>query len=377
MSECAEVFYDQYFEQKLDKNPFLIAFKNGVYDLKTNMFRDGLPCDHLSKQLPINYNNTYTRESPEIKEIEYIFETLFPNVELRRYFLSINSRIFCGKITKMFQIWKGTGCNGKSLLEKIFERLLGDMCAKLPTSLITGKRTQSGAASPELLILNGARMAFLQECTGEEQMNTGLLKELTGGDSIYCRGLNRDPIRVEPMFQLIVACNSAPKMSGSATDLAVWRRIKIMKFESYFPEEPSKVPPTKELQLEKTFPRDTTLDERIDDLLEPMAWYLLECYKNDYYKNVPEPNIVIEETNIYQNDNDIINQFVKDYVQEAPGKTLSINTMYIEFKGFFSNAVPGTKIMPKASFQSYFIQKWGEPKKPGYYYEDKDLSYKA
>lgn len=372
MTECNEIFYEKNFEEKLDKNPLIVAFQNGVYDFKNNLFRDGLPCDYLSKKLPINYNSSYTMDSPEIHEIKRLFETLFPNAELRRYFLSINSQLFLGKVQKMFQIWKGTGDNGKSLLEKLFEKLLGDMCAKLPTALITGKRTQSGAASPELFILNGARLAFLQECTGDEQMNTGLLKELTGGDSLYVRGLNRDPINIHPQFQLIVACNNPPKMSGSALDIAVWRRIRIIDFESYFPSEPSKVPPTEEEQMEqKIFPRDETLSDRIDDLLEPMAWYLLECYKDPFYKNVPEPNIVLDSTNVYKSSNDIIQTWIDERIIESTGNRITLKDMYDDFKDWFHRYVENEKKISKQQFQKFIEAKWGNAKKPHIDFEDK------
>ena len=39
MKEAREVFYDKRFKDKLDNNPYLIAFKNGVYDLKADLLR--------------------------------------------------------------------------------------------------------------------------------------------------------------------------------------------------------------------------------------------------------------------------------------------------------------------------------------------------
>ena len=79
-------------------------------------------------------------------------------------------------------------------------------------------------------------------------------------------------------------------MTGSALDVAVWRRIVMIDFESYFPSEPSKVPPTEEERMEKmSFPRDETLDSRIDDLLEPLAWYFIECYKDPFTRTWLNP----------------------------------------------------------------------------------------
>lgn len=43
MKECQEVFYDKSFREKLDTNPTLFPFNNGVYDLNLNLFRPGRP----------------------------------------------------------------------------------------------------------------------------------------------------------------------------------------------------------------------------------------------------------------------------------------------------------------------------------------------
>jgi len=55
MKEAQEVFYDRRFKDKLDQNPYLIGFKNGVYDLKLCIFRPGRPEDFISKCIPIDY----------------------------------------------------------------------------------------------------------------------------------------------------------------------------------------------------------------------------------------------------------------------------------------------------------------------------------
>jgi len=60
-----------------------------------------------------------------------------------------------------FHIWTGSGGNGKSKLIELFENAIGDYGCKLPVALITGKRTASSAASPEMEMLKGKRFACL------------------------------------------------------------------------------------------------------------------------------------------------------------------------------------------------------------------------
>ena len=38
MTEAKDLFYDEKFDTNLNTDPWLIAFNNGVYDLKNNIF---------------------------------------------------------------------------------------------------------------------------------------------------------------------------------------------------------------------------------------------------------------------------------------------------------------------------------------------------
>ena len=58
MEECEEQFYNPLFKEKLDSNPLLFPFKNGIYDLKTNIFRNSEPSDYISKTANVNYDNS-------------------------------------------------------------------------------------------------------------------------------------------------------------------------------------------------------------------------------------------------------------------------------------------------------------------------------
>ena len=89
--------------------------------------------------------------------------------------------------------WSGEGDNGKSVTQSIFEQMLGEYAIKLPTSLITGKRTQSSAACPELARSgNGVRWAVIQEPEHKDIINIGILKELSGNDTFYARKLHQN-----------------------------------------------------------------------------------------------------------------------------------------------------------------------------------------
>ena len=51
MTEARELFYDSTFRHKLGSNKFLIAFNNGVYDLKTQTFQTPIIHGNLSLKI--------------------------------------------------------------------------------------------------------------------------------------------------------------------------------------------------------------------------------------------------------------------------------------------------------------------------------------
>ena len=77
MTEARELFYDSTFRRKLGNSTKLIAFNNGIYDLKEKRFRDGLPDDLMFKKMPIDYKH-YKQNDPEIKNLNRFLQQIFP-----------------------------------------------------------------------------------------------------------------------------------------------------------------------------------------------------------------------------------------------------------------------------------------------------------
>ena len=93
-----------------------------------------------------------------------------------------------------FNIYTGTGRNGKSKLVELLGYVMGDYKGTVPITLITSKRTTIGGASPEIAQLKGKRYACMQEPSENMTINEGVMKELTGGDPLTGRALYCDSI---------------------------------------------------------------------------------------------------------------------------------------------------------------------------------------
>ena len=129
-------------------------------------------------------------------------------------------------------MYTGKGSNGKSILVKLMENILGDYKGTVPITLITQGRTKIGSASPETAQLKGKRYAVMQEPSKGDKINEGIMKEITGGDPIQGRALFKDTVTFIPQFKLVVCTNTL--FDVKSNDDGTWRRIRVCDFMSKF-----------------------------------------------------------------------------------------------------------------------------------------------
>jgi P4 family phage/plasmid primase-like protien len=362
MKECQEVFYDKRFRDKLDTNPALFPFKNGVFDLVTNIFRPGRPEDFISKTSPIDYIEM-NHDDDRVHDIHDYLEKVFPDKSVKSYFTDIASDIFFGgNQQKHVYFLLGDGDNSKSVIQTLFEKMLGQLSIKFNTTVITGKKVQSGAANPELARAGGGvRLATLEEPNSDEMINIGILKNLSGNDSYYARDLfekGKEGREIIPMFKLFFICNKLPKLKYS--DKAVWNRIRVIPFESTFCRQDDPAPDSYEEQLRlKRFPMDKDFFRKIPDMVQAFAWLLLQHRQT--LKDRVEPEKVRMATAVYRKENDIYRQFIEECITEDANKTLTLTELYMQFKEWFRDSLPHHNLPIKNEVEEYFSRIWDEP----------------
>jgi len=362
MRECSEVFYDPRFREKLDADAYLIAFKNGVYDLRVNNFRPGRPEDFLSKNMPINYV-IYSEDDEKVGDVYTFLEQVFPDKSVRKYFLDVSSDIFVGgNHEKIVLFWTGEGDNGKSITQLFFELMMGKLAIKLNTNIITGKKPQAGSAFADLARAGGGvRWAVLEEPDSDEMINTGIFKHLSGNDTFYARDLfekGKDGREIIPLFKLAFICNKLPRIK--AADKAVWNRVRVIPFESTFCRSDNPAPESYEEQLrQKRFPMDKQFSKKIPGLVEAFAWVLLQHRLKIMNNPRVEPEKVRAATEIYRKQNDIYRQFIEECIIEDPEKNMSLAELYNLFKEWFKESLPGHSVPVKNEIEEYFTKIWG------------------
>lgn len=357
LNYCQVLFYNEEFSELLDENPLLIAFQNGVFDFETLTFRDGLHSDFLSKTLNISYDTTLTDESKEIKQLFDFLSKIFPDKSVRKYFIDQTCEVFRGgNRDKIAMFWTGNGNNGKSVTQRLFETMIGHKLAiKLSTSVLT-ERIQPGQPNPQLTRLRGGvRWGVFDEWGKTEQILSGSLNVLTGGDSLPCRDLfqkGSDSKDFTPMFKMLCICNELPCLKDAVD--ATWDRIRIIPFESKFVSREKCPVTTQEQNDKKIFLCDTemTQKDRMYSLAKALGWYLIQTFikkeknrRNGSYKSII-PDKVNDAKIKYQAKCDILAFFMEDtYIKtDNNDHKITFNDMYVSFKSWYINSFSGKMI---------------------------------
>lgn len=347
MKECKCLFTDERFEEKLDSHPHLLGFENGVYDLRLQEFREGLPDDYISFGTNIHYF-PYNPASAEAVEIEAFLAQVFINESVRTYVKDVFASIIDGGVRhEKFYIFTGSGSNSKSKLIELFQRAIGDYYCIVPIALLTQKRAASNAAQSELERTKGRRFAVMQEPGESEKLNIGLMKELTGGDRIMARALFKEPIEFKPQFKMVLTCNELPEVPSD--DGGTWRRIRVVKFESKFTDEPD---PNKRNE----FPIDTTIADKFERWACAFMAMLIAHHNTIDVKNIHEPMAIRIATEGYKNNNDIIGQYVTEMLVKVDDTSVrtQVNAIFSDFRLWCARFVPkGRKIPDRTQLKSY------------------------
>ena len=359
MKEAKEVFYNKKFYSLLNQNADLICFNNGVYELKTHTFREGRPEDYISKKLPIDYKD-YSSSDNAIRMVEDFLIKIFPNPRIRKYFLDVYSDIFSGgNKHKKIYVWTGVGDNGKSVTQKFFDLMLGQLGVKMNTTYFTGKKVSAGCANPELArTAPPVRHVAMEEPDPQEELNIGELKKLSGGDSYWARDLYERGSKVRevfPMFMISLTCNSLPRIRHA--DKAIWNRIRVIPFESVFMERVEDCPLTLEEQItKKVFPMDKEFSSKIPEMTSAFAWYLLQHSKNP--RDSREPEEVLKATQFYRTQNDFYNQFIMECLIQDKSGSVRLQDIYNQLKEWYRDVFPTSTLPTRNDLNAYLEMTW-------------------
>lgn len=188
----------------------------------------------------------------------------------------------------------GTGRNGKSTFIDVIRDVFGDYAANIQPETIMVKSSQSNAINSDIARLKGARLVTSIEPNEGVRLNEGLLKQLTGDDTVTARKLYSEEFEFKPEFKLWMATNHKPIIRG--TDTGIWRRIHMIPFDVQIPEDKVDKNLTHKLKAEMT---------------GIFKWCIDGCLMWQR-EGLQMPAAVLKSVREYRREMDVISAFIED-----------------------------------------------------------------
>lgn len=341
MRECRELFYDRDFEKNLDQDRYLLCCTNGIVDFRNKVFRKGTPEDYVSKCTKIKLREVdETVDADIISQINDYMNKLFPIPELCEYAWTHLASVIVGDTSKTqcLHYYTGVGQNGKSMLVKLMQMILGDYATDLDINFFVNDRPGRGKATPELERLIGARLAITAEPSEGERLNEGPMKQITSGvDSISYRGLFKEQDSFIPQCHSIIMANHF--LPITANDHGTWRRIRVLIFLSLFTNNPVQNDPDKPYQFKK--------EDNFEEKFKIWAPVFLAMLVKISYVNQGSCEtcpIVTAESEKYRQREDIIAAFIDENVEIAEDQRIRKTQLNKKFRDWYKDTQGISKI---------------------------------
>eukprot|EP00884_Botryococcus_braunii_P003004 jgi/Botrbrau1/12704/Bobra.67_1s0067.1 len=185
--------YDPKFEDKLNDDPYLIAFNNGVWDAHNMLFRP------LEKEDYITYTTGYDF-NPDVSthKVKSLLQELFKDEgTLTSLLEAFAVSMFGGNREEIFLLLVGGGRNGKGLVLDMLKLAYGeDYVGYIDSSYYTTYQKHSEGGTPMLMQLKGKRLGITDETSEDEKFITKIMKRDTGGAMVGGRALFSNDVKV-------------------------------------------------------------------------------------------------------------------------------------------------------------------------------------
>lgn len=212
----------------------IIAIENNlVFDLRQKKTRERVKEDYCTFILKRSYDRDYDQKWV----YKYINSLVMPigeyDEKVVEQILEILGYVFSGENNlKLILVLHGDmGDNGKSLFIGIIKELLGQYGVQGSSKLYKKARFENNTHDAHIYPLIGKRGAFTSEMEEKEEFNCGLLKGLSGNDSLSIRNSGSD-ITLDVVLKAVhfIATNEIPKFQ----DKVFAERLACIPFPNKF-----------------------------------------------------------------------------------------------------------------------------------------------
>lgn len=196
----------------------------------------------------------------------------------------IGSTLVKGNPEQVFIIFQGRGSDGKSTFLEALAAAMGDMLGTAKVETFLQQQRKGAEASPDIAELAGAtRLLRTTEPPKGSVLDSGVIKQFSGGEPVVARGLFKDLFSFVPQFITILSCNERPSIPGN--DRGIWRRIVLVPWLNSLPKDK----------------RDTALPEKLRGEAAGILNWILEGFDLwREYGRIGAPDLVTRYNDDYR-----------------------------------------------------------------------------
>ncbi len=328
-----DVSYNE--KAEFNKNPYLIAFKNKVYNLKTGKFNEIKPEYYITTKLDIDIDGP--KECPNIDKF---FEDCLGERKEILYETAAYALFKEYPYQKIFFIY-GPANRGKSVFLNLLEAFIGagNYSSVEPQEI---QRDKISVAPMWRKLAN-----IVSDINYDALENINLIKKLTGGDTINIRQMHKEPFPVKIYAKQIYSTNKLPIVREKTN--AWYRRVYLIGFFN-------------EINKENI---DPFLLEKItsEEELKGFAYQCLQRLKN-LYKNkfIFTYDMDIEKiANLYEQLSNPVSMFIAETCKETREGTI----FKYDFEERLNNWLKANHfpVMTKTQINQYMREKYNESKR--------------
>lgn len=329
-----------------NKDPWKLQSGNMVIDLKTGEARPGTPQDYISKAAPTAWKGL---DAPCVGWCMFLRAVFAENDELVEYVQKVLGSALVGTPSQQeFYIFWGEGRNGKGTILETLKEILGcELASSIKSDMLMDSRLSANGADPELLELQGKRIAWASETGDGKKLNSEKVKLFTGGDTLAGRlNYSNEIISFPPTHTLFILTNFKPRISEG--DTALWDRLRLIPFERRFVDDP---------QAENERKKDPELkDKLLREASGILAWLVRGCLKWQQ-EGMNSPEIVKAFGDDYKLDQNPTQLFINERCNIGSYQETQMKPLYEAFAEWFEELYGAKAKIPSMKVFSERLQK--------------------
>ena len=303
-----------------DRDPYLLAVRNGVVDLRSSELLPFSREQRITKWAGTAYDPS---AKPEL--FLKFLEQVQPDPRDRDFLQRLAGYCATGLAREQkFFTFIGNGANGKGTFIGLVMDALGNYAVKGAISLLAEQSPDK--PRNDLAALSGARFVSLSETPENLRLDEAMLKAITGQDVLSARFLNHEFFQFRPVFTPILDTNYLPSPRGAGE--AIWRRLVVVEWPVTIPTEE----------------RDEHLREKLVQELPGILNWIVEGAKLYLESGLPTLPKMQQANQSLRRTRDTLGRWLEECIAHGPGFQAQSSILYQNFRSW--NEAEGNTPVP-------------------------------